>query len=579
MSPNTVSPSPPSSACQAAAREVFQAFRSCLKALGLYPPKHPTCRKQLDLAHRAVSGFLDRYGPLHVAVGDKGLLLDDEPVYRDGNDPYQFARRLYADGVLWLEFEPGFTAHETEIFLQVLALYGTGSRDDKEHDLVSVLWTTALPHLDYEAVHAVWDGTVLTAPTDFKVLPGEEPGSGQPNGESGPASTPGKSAEEEKEGEGMPPAGAILVHNLPLFEINEEEQLYVQQLVYEEESGITAPDVLEVLLIILEDQATPEDFRVLLEFIREEVDSALGQGSLPVLTKLLKALAEMSARLEPSHPWAHLMIEDFFREFPSKSQTEGLARLLPFLDLPDSQELEEFRLFLLQLSPSATAALARLLEHAASPRLEEPLLETIGSLAQRNPRPLLRVIRSVTPELQKKLLFVVRNMKSRHGNKLLLQFLKSGDLTVRLEALTFILPRHLLEAKELFALLDAPAPAIRNAVLKYLHTTRREDTEAYIRQHLAKLQEGGPAPDNLLEYYRILGNCGSDRSLPFLQQTLEKGSWRSLVDRDRAHHRQGAALALALIDTPATEQVLLRAATSLVPAIRKAYLSALEETL
>ena len=71
--------------------------------------------------------------------------------------------------------------------------------------------------------------------------------------------------------------------------------------------------------------------------------------------------------------------------------------------------------------------------------------------------------------------------------------------------------------------------------------------------------------------YRALGRCGSDTAVPFLRRILLGRRWNSFVGSGKLVFREGAAIALALLDTPEAKNVLQKASKSRFKVIRKAF--------
>ncbi|OGP66006.1 MAG: hypothetical protein A2170_16975 [Deltaproteobacteria bacterium RBG_13_53_10] len=89
-----------------------------------------------------------------------------------------------------------------------------------------------------------------------------------------------------------------------------------------------------------------------------------------------------------------------------------------------------------------------------------------------------------------------------------------------------------------------------------------------LAQYIRNGKFDGDETGELIACFKALGRCGTERSLPFLKETLLKGGWLS---RFRASTlRQGAAIALAQFGTEKSLQVLDEAARSHFPAVRSA---------
>jgi len=92
--------------------------------------------------------------------------------------------------------------------------------------------------------------------------------------------------------------------------------------------------------------------------------------------------------------------------------------------------------------------------------------------------------------------------------------------------------------------------------------------EGLLTKHIKNGKLDANDPGELIACFKALGQCGTEHSLPFLEDALLKGGW---ISRFRPSVlRQGAAIALAEMGTEQSLQVLQGAARSHYPAVRKA---------
>jgi len=88
----------------------------------------------------------------------------------------------------------------------------------------------------------------------------------------------------------------------------------------------------------------------------------------------------------------------------------------------------------------------------------------------------------------------------------------------------------------------------------------------YLKENLTKKD-----PDHVLACFKALGHCGSNTSVPFLRSVLLGRAWSSFIGLGKLTYREGAAIALALLDTPKAKDVLLTASKSRFAVIRSAF--------
>jgi hypothetical protein len=108
---------------------------------------------------------------------------------------------------------------------------------------------------------------------------------------------------------------------------------------------------------------------------------------------------------------------------------------------------------------------------------------------------------------------------------------------------------------------------VRRLILHHLGQERNEASETLLLQYFEEGNIKGSDDKHIIACFRILGRCGSPRSIPFLRQTLFGKSW--MPDLRSPAYRQGAALALKALNIEGAQQVLEDASRSLKPGVRR----------
>jgi HEAT repeat protein len=139
---------------------------------------------------------------------------------------------------------------------------------------------------------------------------------------------------------------------------------------------------------------------------------------------------------------------------------------------------------------------------------------------------------------------------------------------VRIEAIKAFLRRCPVNIVKVFSFIDDPNDSIRHLILTYLGREKNEEAEKALSAYLEKNITGKSEKKYIRECYQALGSCGSNRSIPFLQNILMHPGW--LPTRNRTLNRHGAAAALAAIGTHEALSVLETAGKSLNLGIRQA---------
>jgi HEAT repeat protein len=146
------------------------------------------------------------------------------------------------------------------------------------------------------------------------------------------------------------------------------------------------------------------------------------------------------------------------------------------------------------------------------------------------------------------------------------KLLRHESVSVRRTTIKAIAQTGMLQAAQVFNLIDDPDAEIRRIVLRHLGRSRDRVAEdlllAYLQNHkLTAAQDG-----HVIDCFKTLGRCGSSRSVPFLRETLMHRKWMATLRKSA--DQQGAAIALAALQIPESRQVLEEAGRSIHPGLR-----------
>jgi HEAT repeat protein len=141
---------------------------------------------------------------------------------------------------------------------------------------------------------------------------------------------------------------------------------------------------------------------------------------------------------------------------------------------------------------------------------------------------------------------------------------------VRSKAIRELVERDPKYAQKLFALIDDPRKEIRSSLLTAFAKHKSSALENLLLNYL-KENSAKKEPAHILACYKALGRCGSNTAVPYLSKILLSRGWNSFMGSGKLIFREGAAIALALLNTPEAKDVLLKASTSRFSVISKAY--------
>lgn len=541
----------------AAIEDVLRTFAKALRATQLYLPNNPTRAQAIERARQAFAGVWRHVNPLELEIREAAFRWEGRVVYTDAERGTEgLPWLLYRDGLRSLSFQRGFEATDLDTLLTVLQRARGASSD--EDDLVTMLWVADLTALEYQHVESDSVVDLPSIGTDRKGVattgPGQEP-----------LAVPG--AETPAPGEGPPP-GIVRVEDFDstLYFLDQREVNYLHEELKREYAEDQRRLAVMVLFDVIESpksvDAQLEAVRIvdqlLLEFLSvgdyELVALALRESSAIVRkgtseADVSMALAELPARLsEPTVMAQLLQALDESARTPVASLLEGVfaelraTALLPLVGWLGSAAASPARAAIerasLLLAGANVSELARLLEHTDA-SVVRGALRIASQLATPAAVPgLARLLRGDDAKLRVEAVAALGEIGSTNALQALERGIDDSDRDVRVATLRALTLRKHMGA------LPKLAQALR----------RKEIRVADLGEKMA-----------LFEAYGTI--CG-DAGVSELDQLLNA---RGLLGaREPAEVRACAARALGLINTPAANAALQRAAETKDVVVRSA---------
>jgi hypothetical protein len=536
-----------------AAKNVVISLFLALKKFSLYPEDHSHCQTAMVRLQNDLEAFLDKHGELVLRVEKNQILFEEKVIHEGEGKEGDLAYALFRDAIYRLTFHKGIDSRQIDQFIRILNQYRT-LPPEAEGDIVTALWEAQLPHLKYEA-----DDRILEADLDVDLPHSEEEGTE----ESDFYSTLEMLLDTEAS-----PAGSHADRDLPplepySFQLTTEEVEILQELVRREEERDPTQEILDMLADILKDQRDEEYFDVVLVYIEEELQTALGRKCFGIALRILKRLIQIRMLCQESSSWALSRISEFFLRVCEPDFLTPLQEVWPTLSTWDMRKL---KLVLLLLPPKAIGALgARLLE-APSPAVQKMLSEVILSLASRDFSPFEKLLDTAEENLLCSLVPLLGLMTDEESSKALIHMVHHPSERVRKETLSAIMTRDLWVPDKLTSLMNDDNTFTRQLLIKYLGSRRSEAAEMLLLDYLRNRKNRNTDPEHLSACFRALGRCGKSEAIPFLRDTLLRGSW---ISRFRVSVlREYAALALTELGTDKAKQILEEGSQSWFPGIR-----------
>jgi hypothetical protein len=546
------------------ARQVINIFIQAWKNYGLYPEDHVNTKRSFENLVAAFDKFFTDHEDLRLTVEKDRLLCGPEIIYKVSPEApsEDIITLLYRDGIKWIEFQEGLPLEEIASFYRIAYKYRLFA-EETEGDIVTALIDEELEFIDFKAVDIFWQDLLLM---DFSELPPPAP----KKEEDADQEDKDQSQEtEEPEGDDMV-ARSIASISEDQLELSNLDYVTLQQMVQEEENWVITEDLIEALMVILKSQSDGEKFEAVLGFISEEAIETIEKDRFDLLALLLQSLHKIFSPESPTaQDWQVSLIEQFFKDLSKPEIFKLISDKLLKLETIEIDNLKAFGQALLYLSPELIPYLVPVILQSNSPEIQQMASIVIVHLSQRDIGPLEKIVAKHGTEMGDKLLAILNRLQGERVNKILFKMCDHSSGKVRRKAIKELVGRDPKYAQKLFSLIDDPNKEIRNSLLaafaKHKSSALENMLLNYLKENSAKKE-----PAHILACYRTLGHCGSNNSVPYLRRILLDKGWNSFMGSGKLIFREGAAIALALLDTPEAKDILLKASTSRFKVIKKA---------
>ena len=537
------------------------------KSYCLYPERHAASIKALENLESAFNVFFSTHSDLRLSVKKDSLLCESETLHEVSSDTpsEDIVSLLYRDGIQWLEFRQGLRQEELTSFFNILNKYRE-LEEETEGDIVTGLIDGNLEHINIKAVDTFWQDVPLIDFSNFNPsLPETE--------DSAKHIEPEKTEQQEGPRRNDISTKSIADPSISeeLWEISPAEYEELQKMVLEEENWDNTEDIFDVLLVILGSQTDQYNFSSVLDFTLEEVAEAIEQEEYGLLLNLFQSLHQLLYRdASDEHDWVRLLIEGFFQDLSSSKIFDLITGKLMLLNDSDTEKIQALRQILLFLSPTGILSLGPILIQTRSSAVRKMILEAIEYLCLRDLEPLEKLLDSPEKELGESLLPVLSRLKKERTNKIFFKMTEHPSAKVRKEGIRVLLVRDPFFVQKLFFLIDDPRKEIRKDIFAGIAMQRSSVLEnmllKYIKENFDKKDSA-----HILACYEALGRCGSAAATPFLRRILLDQGWNWFKGYGKLIHREGAATALALLDTRAAKNILQTASKSKFKVVREAF--------
>jgi len=552
-----------------AVRNCMVVFAIAAKNYPLYPKDHAITENLLIRFKNSLANFFKISPILKLNIEKERILFKAVEVYHSSEREDPLVTPFFRDGIIWIEFKEGVQNTELSSLLQSLNDYRI-LKVESEGDLVTSLWKQELPHINYEAIEIYWE---IEPKLDFSqynvsAAPNEEAPDPLSSGGSGPGQGQQDGVEDVRDQSAISIASAEEVEELT--QITSEEKENVQQMIIEDEKRNHTEDILDVLLILLEDEKESEPFGSILEILTQEFETILNHGEFHLAFKLLDHLIKL-ARLKPAQkPWQVPVLDKFFETVSKPEFLFGLNVHVPKLKSEDTSQLKILRQVLTMMRPKVVLTLGPLLSNVLSSEVRRILMEVIVILSKKDMNPLDELLKFPDEKRSQQFVVILGHLNNEQSHKKLLSLARHPSFRVRRDALKQLLKSNGKVQQSFFFMIEDPSDSIRLEVLNLLAAERDRGSESLLLKYLSEKAYTLFDRDHIMTCYKTLGRCGSLRSLAYLKEALQGRPWTDIFNPSQDFHRLGAALALAELDLPETDEILQKAARSFFPQIKRA---------
>ncbi|MDY6853359.1 MAG: HEAT repeat domain-containing protein [Thermodesulfobacteriota bacterium] len=534
-----------------AIRDVIQLISLVLKNYSLYPENHSICQNSITKVKAHFDSFLKDFHVIKLNIHKKELIYKDKVVYDDSSEKEGLAFIFFRDGIQWLEIKEGLSQDEIKDLIKTLDHY-KNLQSEAEGDLVTALWEFDFPHIHYHASDIYWETEPQTDLSLFRASDSE-----------------GNNTIQQEEAQDTPMVIFPESKKEDLWQLTPDESIKLRQMVRDQDNYNYRQDLLELLIILLNDQNIKLDFITVLDFLEDEFLHALKQGEFQFAFDLTNELYKTQKFYKSNKQWASVFIDKFFIKITAPEILNVLSRFWTTSEMLDQEQIEPLKQLLIRLPPRAILTLGPMLPEIQSPPIQRDVIEVIKVLARKDIRPLELLINQSVDFIAQKLVNILGQLEGEKHTKILLGMTNHSSNGVRKQALKHVLKRDANLLKQVFPLIEDDTREIRQVLLNYMGSHKSELAERLLLDYLKKKVGQNTDREHLLACYRTLGKCGSCVSVPFLKERLFSKAW--IPSNIKSVHRNGAAIALNLLETKGSKDLLKKASKSLFPSVRIAY--------
>ncbi|MBU1172108.1 MAG: hypothetical protein KKD44_21345 [Proteobacteria bacterium] len=554
---------------------IVKAIISAYRNYVLYPEDHALSSQCLKHITSELIKFTEDSGDLLLTIEKDGIYSDSKKFYSCTGEDDVFVYPLIRDGILSLGFTRGIQSYEIKDLFEILKK-NRQLPDNPESDIVTDLWQAESPHLHYQAAEVFWDSEpVFNFPNPTMGFPDPPP------------DTSGKNTLNGKRGDGaFKPGPGGLTYEPSFFKpanldgpnftgtdlsFSQDELNNLRNIVHNEEVNRCDDDILDLLLIVLDEVTSSEDLENVLINLAEEFLRVIKKEEAYKAFAIIEKVIAYNNKHAWMRPFVESRVNNFMVHLSGPVFKESLTGVVSLLNRNKPEEIFFFRKICMALESSAVLSLCETLVYLETQTSRDLLMDIIKMKTRENVSVIERMLESTDKMMALIGVSLLKELKDNNSDILLQRVLKHSVEQVRSSALDYFIEKPVSVLPRIFFLVDDTSMDVKIKLLKFISTKRAVTSETLMLNYLKEQPQMVNDKEHLLSCYKVLGKCGSDRSIPFLKKQLFKGSWMGLSGYKTFEHRAGALLALSVLESAEAMKLLKKASKSMLPVVSKAY--------
>lgn len=341
---------------------LLRDMKKMLKVLTMYPDDNPLPAKMRRSFGAHFVQMVDKYNGLTFTIQPDEIYYNRETVYADESREEALAADFYGAGIIHLEFRPGLSLDEFDIFLDVIKTHLRNRSLD--NDLASLLWQEQLSGIKFKTVDDLALTEQQTEEMIDEMYPGLEQGlqsnaeidynqvildevSGQDSASLG---SPPLSPEAIRDGEKMglsldtPPEVPDIVNQLlsGSIDLDDEENDKIKQILSDDRRFDPERSTTTILLEILDYWKDQKPFADTVTICEKILDQLLDRGAFAPAAEFVQALRTLHEKMISQKPAYADRLREFLIRAGDSRRIQQLTEIINRQDIVDTNSIKTY---------------------------------------------------------------------------------------------------------------------------------------------------------------------------------------------------------------------------------------------